>query len=132
MAKLISLYTCHEAILDKKGNEVAYHETNLPHADEVAEAFLKEWNEDADWMVGIMNEQVGKDRIASCRARRYKKDEPKVTIAVEIVAKEGKQFRGTMKEDIFEFMGSQYCDGWGEGFFGVPRKAKDGTRFAIK
>ncbi len=132
MAKLISLYTCHENQIDEQGNTIAYYESNLPHGKEIAEAFIGEWNK-ADWMAGIMNEQVAKGRVESCKARRYENGD-RTTIAIEIVAKPGKQLRREIREDIFDFMGSQFCDGWGEGFFGPinPITAKDGTVFCIE
>ena len=131
MAKLLSLYTLHERAFDKNGDEVAYYEKNLPHGDQLADAFIKNWNDDADFMLGLMNKEVGKDRIASCRARRYEKNSDEVVVAVEIIAKPGKHFRGSMKGDIFEFMDSQFCDGWGEGFFGEVNMMtdSDGVKF---
>ena len=132
MAKLTSLYTLRECIVDEDGNDIAYYEEDLPHGNEIVERFINKWNKDADdFMLDIMNEQVGKDRIQSCYARRYNKKSPRVTVAVEIIAKEGKQFRGSMKADIFDFMESQYTDGWGEGFFNKIIKAEDGTLFYI-
>ena len=134
MSKIVSLYTCHENQIDEKGNTVAYYQANLPHGKEIAEAFIGEWNKDAERMVEIMNEQVAKGRVESCKARQYDKNGDKTTIAIEIVAKPGKQLRRRMREDIFDFMDSQFCDGWGEGFFGSinPITAKDGTVFCIE
>lgn len=135
MAKLLSLYTLAESVYNKYGDQIAYYEENLPHGDILANAFIKDWNESADkFMLGLINKEVGKDRIKSIYARRYKKNSPEVTVAVEVVAKEGKQFRGSMKEDIFEYLSSQYCDGWGEGFFGPINmmSADDGTRFCAE
>ena len=70
MSKIVSLYTCHENQIDEKGNTVAYYQANLPHGKEIAEAFIGEWNKDAERMVEIMNEQVAKGRVESCKARR--------------------------------------------------------------
>ena len=134
MSKLLSLYTCHERIIDKNGNEISYHETNLPHAKEIEDAFINSWNDQADFMCDLMNKDAADNRVESCKARHYKGKPEETTIAVEIISKPGKQFRQTIKENIFDFMSAQFSDGWGEGFFGPVNKitAKNGTVFCIE
>ena len=134
MANLLYLYTCHERVVDKNGDTISYYVNDLPHAKEVEDAFIKAWNDQADFMCGLMNEQAADNRVESCKARRYKSKSEETIIAVEIKAKPGKQFRQKIKENIFDFMGAQYSDGWGEGFFGPINEitAKDGTVFCVE
>lgn len=134
MSKILSLYNCHEIQVDKNNEFVKEYKINLPHADLIANEFIKNWNDQADFMCKLMNEQVAKDRIQSCKARRYKKNEPECIVAIEIKTKPGKSFRGGLKYEIWDWMATQFCDGWGEGFFGpinILECKEDGTRFYV-
>ena len=135
MAKLLSIYTIHERVVDKDGNDLAYYDENLPHGDVLADAFVKDWNKAADeYMLDLINKEVGKDRIASIYARRYQKNGAETKVAVEVVAKPGKQFRWPIKDNVFDFLSAQYCDGWGEGFFGLVNvmTAPDGAQICAE
>ena len=133
MAKLSIIYTLHEIIVDNNGDYIKEYDKNLPHSNEVAEAFINQWNKDADeFMLEIINEQVANNSIESCKARRYKKHEAETKVIIEIVAKKGKQFREKFRNNIYDFMESQFIDGWGEGFFNKYRTAKDGTKYYIE
>ena len=133
MAKLSIIYTLHEIVVDNNGDYIKEYNKNLPHSNEVAEAFINQWNKDADeFMLEIINEQVANNSIESCKARRYKKHEAETQIIIEIVAKKGKQFREKFRNNIYDFMESQFIDGWGEGFFNKYRTAKDGTKYYIE
>jgi len=134
MAKLTSLYTCHEIVVDKNDDFVKAYETNLPHADFIVKEFIDRWNKDADaFLLKYLNEQVAKDKIESCYAKKFRTTNGECTIAVEIVAKPGVALRSEMKQEIFDWIGSQYSDGWGEGFFGMINimTAPDGTRLYV-
>ena len=133
MSKLSIVYTLNEIILDDNNNYVKEYNKNLPHADEIAEVFINQWNKDADdFMLEIINEQVANNSIESCKARRYKKHDKETKVIIEIVAKQGKQFREKLRNNIYDFMESQFTDGWGEGFFNKYRIAKDGTKYYIE
>ena len=135
MATITSLYTCHEELLDENDNQIGYYEENLPHSKEIAEAFITQWNESADkFILKLINEEAGKNRIKSCYAKQFKKNGNKTIIAIEIVAKEGQQLREPTKSNIFDFIDSQMSDGWGEGFFGYINimRGKDGRKFCIQ
>ena len=133
MSKLSIIYTLSEIILDDNNNYIKEYNKNLPHADEIAEVFINQWNKDADdFMLEIINEQVADNSIKSCKARRYKKHDKETKIIIEIVAKQGKQFREKLRNNIYDFMESQFTDGWGEGFFNKYRTAKDGTKYYIE
>ena len=133
MSKILSLYTCHEVQVDDQGDFIKEYETNLPHADIIANEFISDWNKQADFMRDLMNKQVAKDRIASCKARRYKAKSPECTIAIEIVTKPGCTFHA-IRDNIYDFISAQFADGWGEGFFGpvnVLSDPNDKTRFYV-
>lgn len=133
MSKLSYICVLNEIILDENNDFVKEYNTNLPHADEIAEAFINEWNKDADeFMLDIINEQVGNNFIESCKARRYKKYGKETKVIIEIINKKGKQFREKIRNNIFDFLESQLIDGWGEGFFNHYRIAKDGTKYYIE
>lgn len=135
MATITSLYTCHEELLDENDNQIGYYEENLPHSKEIAEAFITQWNESADeFMLKLINEQAGKDRIKSCYARQFKKNSNKTIIAIDIVAKNGMQLREPTKSNIFDFINSQMSDGWGEGFFGYINIMTDakGQKYCVQ
>lgn len=132
MSALKSIYALHEVVTDENGEYIREYDKDLPHSDEIAEIFIREWNGFAGEMLKIMNDQAGRDRIESCLARRYKKNGRETQVVVEIKAKKGQQFRSGVREDIFDFMSSQFSDGWGEGFFKRQRIAKDGTRYYIE
>lgn len=133
MEKLSITYTLHEIIVDNNGDYIKEYDKNLPHADEIAEVFINEWNKNADeFMLEIINEQVANNSIESCKARRYKKHGAETQIVIEIVAKKSKQFREKFRNNIYDFMESQFIDGWGEGFFNKYRTAKDGIKYYIE
>lgn len=133
MSKLSIVYTLNEVIIDDNNNYIKEYDKNLPHADEIAEVFINEWNKDADeFMLNIINEQVANNFIESCKARRYKKHGAETKVIIEIVTKKGKQFREKFRDNIYDFIESQLIDGWGEGFFNIYRTAKDGTKYYIE
>lgn len=133
MAKLSIIYTLREIIVDNNGDYIKEYDKNLPHSNEIAEAFINQWNKDADeFLLEIINEQVANNSIESCKARRYKKHGAETKVIIEIVAKKGKQFREKFRNNIYDFMESQFIDGWGEGFFNKYRTAKDGTKYYIE
>ena len=133
MAKLSIIYTLHEIVVDNNGDYIKEYDKNLPHSNEIAEVFINQWNKDADeFMLEIINEQVANNSIESCKARRYNKHEAETKVIIEIVAKKGKQFREKFRNNIYDFMESQFIDGWGEGFFNKYRTAKDGTKYYIE
>lgn len=134
MAEIISLYTCHEVIVDNNDNILEYHETNLPHGDFIAEEFCKKWNEDADkFLLEFMNKELD-NRIESCIAKPRKTNDGTTTVAVHIKAKPGKQLTTKIKNTAWDYMSAQYSDGWGEGFFGMINimTAPDGTRLYVE
>lgn len=133
MSKLSIIYTLREIILDDNNDYIKEYDKNLPHSNEVAEAFINQWNKDADeFMLEIINKQVANNSIESCKARRYKKYDKETKVIIEIVAKQGKQFREKLRNNIYDFIESQFIDGWGEGFFNKYRTAKDGTKYYIE
>ncbi len=133
MAKLSIIYTLNEVIVDNNGDYIKEYDKNLPHSNEVTEAFINQWNKDADeFMLNIINEQVANNFIESCKARRYKKHGAETKVIIEIVAKQGKQFKEKLGNNIYDLMESQFMDGWGEEFFNIYRTTKDGTKYYIE
>lgn len=134
MSQIYSLYTCNEVIVDDNGNFVKDYTENLPHHDQIIKTFCDAFNTSAkDHLLNILNKDVG-DKIAAMKAKPYAKAEPgKTIIVVAITAKPNARFTEKLRTQVFDWISTQYSDGWGEGFFGPVNvlTADDGTRFYI-
>ena len=45
MSKVISIYKCHEIIVDANNDFVSEHITDLPHSEFIQQEFCKQFNE---------------------------------------------------------------------------------------
>ena len=132
MAKYSILYTCHEIQIDNNDNFIKEYKTNLPHGKQIADTFCNQWNKDAkDFMLDLINKDCF-DRFESCKMKALK-NKTDTTLAIECIAKPGKQITQKVKDALNDFMSAQFSDGWGEGMFGLINvmTAPDGTRFYV-
>ena len=134
MAKYSILYTCHEVQLDDDGCVTKEYKKNLPHSKQIVKELCDQWNKDAKaFMLDLVNKECF-DRCASCNMKQLRTTDGTTTVAIEFVAKPGKQLTTKVKDAIGDFMDTQFSDGWGEGMFGHANimTASDGTRFCIE
>ena len=132
MSYITSLYVCHEIIVDSNNNFISEHETNLTHAELISKTFCEQFDRAAeDYLLNIMNNELG-NRIALLKAMPSKARNETI-ISIRITAKPGVRFTSKLRNAVYDFMSSQFSDGWGEGFFGPANiiTANDGTRFYI-
>ena len=137
MSYVISLYDCHEIIVDNNNNFVKEHCKNLPHDQFIKDEFCKQFNKAVhDYLLNIINNECD-DKISKIIAKpmdNHKSGKPiATTVGVYIYGKPYVRFTKKFKEKVFDFMSSQYSDGWGEGFFGPVNimTAPDGTRLYV-
>lgn len=129
MATYSILYELHEVEVDKNDEYVREHVENLPHADYITKEFCESWNKGHDLFLKLINKECD-NRIASCKMRRYKKNSPKATLAIDFKAVPGKQLTSWIKNEIADFVSAQMSDGWGESRFGLINVMEvNGTRF---
>ena len=127
MSQYVCLYTLHERWVDADGDEIDYFERNLPHGDFMIEKMSNAWNDFAPEMLKIMNHDLH-DKIDSTHAVKYHGNPEDSTIKFVVKLKPGVRLSGRFRSEIDDFMDSQFSDGWGEGFFGIPMTAPDGKR----
>lgn len=123
------LYTCHEIVLDKQGNYIDSYESKLPHHDIIAKKMADSWN---SMNIEKYFDGILKDKIASAKMKVRKIKDDTVAV-VTVLGKPNVRFSRNMTEEIFDQIDAQFCDGWGEGFFGCVNvmKADDGTLFCV-
>ena len=130
MSKTQICYTCHEIILDDNGNFIKEYEENLPHHNQIEKEMCDSFN---NTHIERFFDGILKDKIKSA-IMTFKKIDNK---SVGIMTIEGiPNFRFTQKvrDEIYEQIGGQLSDGWGEGFFGYINvmTAPDGTKFIVE
>ena len=65
MAALKSIYALHEVVTDENGDYIREYDKDLPHSDEIAEIFIREWN-------GFAGEMLKIKRRSWSRSKRRK------------------------------------------------------------
>lgn len=134
MSRIYSLYTCHEIVIDNDGNIIAEYKTDLPDSTLIIKQFCDAFNSAAkEYLLNIINKEFN-DKILSLKAQEYPNNNHETTINVVITGKPGTRFTEKLRNEIFEWINSQYSDGWGEGFFGLINvmTTDTGTHFYIE
>lgn len=117
----------HEIIVDKNDDFVKAYESRLPHADEIITNMCKDWN---NMHIEKYFDGILKDKISSAIMKKHIEGD-NLFGKVEITGMPNFRFTQKIKEEIADQMDGQFCDGWGESFFGSANimTASDGTRF---
>lgn len=135
MSKVISIYKCHEIIVDANNDFVSKHITDLPHSEFIQQEFCKQFNEAVEsYLLDIINKECD-DKIQRLIAKPMtaKSSDHKTAVGVHIYGKSNVRFTEKFRTKVFDFIDSQFADGWGESFFGPinTMTAPDGTRLYI-
>ena len=123
MSKFSVLYTIHEQILyDENSCDVKKtYEHDLPHGKYLLQKMCESWNSIKE--MHTFYDGILQDKIASAKMRPYIKTNIDGTVeysgCVDIVGIPGFRFTQEVRDEIREQTGAQFCDGWGECFFGV-------------
>lgn len=113
MSKYVVAYHFHEIQITKDDEYICEYKTNLPHAKEIVEYAVDDWNS----VVKISYLHTGfDDDIANIRAYPSRTDTD--AMCVEVSLKPGIRMNERKRTEIEEAIDAQFSDGWGEGFFG--------------
>lgn len=131
MSKFYMSYRVSESVLDNNGNIVADYDSNLPHHDFIKEKMTKSWN---DMHMERFFDGVLKDKIESCLMRFCQTTDGYSVAMVETIGVPGFRFTEKRRNEIAEQLEAQFCDGWGEGFFGYVNvmTAPDGKKIIVE
>lgn len=135
MSRVVSIYKCHEIIVDANNDFVSEHITDLPHSEFIQQEFCKQFNEAVEsCLLDIINKECD-DKIQRLIAKPMtaKLSDHETAVGVHIYGKPNVRFTTKFRNKVFEFMDAQFSDGWGESFFGPINTltAPDGTRLYI-
>lgn len=135
MSKVISIYKCHEIIVDANNDFISEHFADLPHSEFIQQEFCKQFNNAVErYLLDIMNRECD-DKIQRLIAKPITITLPdhKTAVGIHIYGKSNVRFTKKFRTKVFEFMDAQFADGWGESFFGPINTltAPDGTRLYI-
>ena len=132
MSKFIYLFDCHESVLDSNDAITKTYEENLPHSAEIIKYLCESWNDQHDFMLGLLNKECN-DIFASCKMRYYRSGDNRTVLAIDLVAKPKKYLRHTITQVACDFLDGQMSDGWGETVFGFSNiMTVRNTKFIIE
>lgn len=120
----------HEVITDKKsGNDGPYYESDLPHGKYLLKEMCKNWNDMnmQQYFDGILKDKI-QSAIMKPQIITNTENEKEYYGKVEIIGVPNFRFTERIREEIADQMDAQFCDGWGEGFFGCETfEVEDGV-----
>lgn len=131
MASYNYFIDCHEVALDADGNEIDYFETNLPHHKIIQNIFCREWNNQADNILKLLQKEIS-PKITDCSAMAYPSTKDgRCRVVIAITAEPHAHLTQHRKQMLWDFMDAQMTDGWGEGFYHHIWRNAHGVQFRI-
>lgn len=128
MSQYRTYFFVSEQQISGDGNPMELIETGLPHHDFIGQEICRSWNEAhiEQFFYGIL-----KDRIRSCKMTCRLDNKGHTCCHICFTGVDGFRMTKKVKDAIDEQVTGQFCDGWGEGFFGITMEAPDGAKLQV-
>lgn len=131
MSHFISTFSIKEVQLDEHDNIIAEFEKDLPHGHFLICEMMASWNEMnmAQYFDGIL-----KDKVNRAIMTGFTDKEGHTCGKIRVICVPGFRLSAKRRAAIEDQISAQFCDGWGEGFFGYANimTAPDGTRLMVE
>ena len=125
MSEMHILYKLHEIqLLDETDENIEEYQQYLPHAKELLNEAVESWNSLPmhEYFDGILENKIRKAHATG----RIDKDGNAI-LDIQVVGIPNFRFTAPVRDEIDEQVGIQFCDGWGESFFGSCNMYADGS-----